>query len=620
LMTSNQMEAEGNVMKPEFQLKSRESKLFDWGLVNQLSIQVHIAAKSDEDYALISSATKQSVRIYSGITKGLEDSSIIAELQTDARPNPLLLSVPWDSIGSQSHDLLLSYNGYSVRLFVDGVLVDEDWPMGLVDLRDAAVTFGIGAEQGGLWKDAITPNSPEADLEEQYLGSEPSTIQYWKPRGHNTGVGDCMPYYDGDRFRIFYLFDRRGHASKWGLGAHQWAQSSTRDFSTWEHHPMAVGITEDWEGSICTGSVIQKDHIYYAFYAVRAIDGTPARLTWATSSDGVTFKKSEQYISLSDKNSLASVRDPHVFQDGEGKYHMLITTSLVDPVRNKGCLAHLTSDDLRLWEEQEPFIIPGYHDEPECSDYFEWNGWYYLIFSNDGLARYRYSRSPMGPWLRPAMDVFDCVQWRVPKTAPYIEGRRVAAGFLSSPGKYAGELVIRELVQSPNGELGTKLMPEVTEQPSASRELNAVHLDNISGIVYQDIDMEGESEYTISFRVTPDNANLYYGLSIPGANNFEDGYDIRFEPSRRKVGIHKAHSSTLQEDESASIYEVEDLKSQTYVEITVKPQWIDLCVNGSRTLISRIYGTGGPRKLRLFTQFGSAVFERISIGTFVDRI
>jgi len=59
-------------------------------------------------------------------------------------------------------------------------------------------------------------------LDESNLSSV-TNIQNWSPEGLNTGVGDVMPFSHDGTFHLFYLFDRRGHESKWGLGAHQWA-------------------------------------------------------------------------------------------------------------------------------------------------------------------------------------------------------------------------------------------------------------------------------------------------------------------------------------------------------------------------------------------------------------
>ena len=184
-----------------------------------------------------------------------------------------------------------------------------------------------------------------------------------------------MPFFHDGRFHLFYLFDRHHHASKWNLGAHQWAHASTLDLVHWEQHPMAVPITDESEGSICTGSVFFHEGVYYAFYAVRTCDGSPAPLHAATSADGIHFTKNPAIARLSAPYTGGSARDPIVFREqSTGLFHMLLTSSLKSPaIANRGgCLAHLVSQDLKSWEQREPFLVPGYPGEPECPDYFEW--------------------------------------------------------------------------------------------------------------------------------------------------------------------------------------------------------------------------------------------------------
>lgn len=587
------------------------------GSVREFSIGLELVGQTAGDLVEITSEQTGSARLrfYNGLLKETETLSLIVEIYTNAKEAPIVLSVPWERIGNSKHAVHLQYVGYAVRLFVDGVLVDEDWPMGAIDLNDASIQLFAGAEHLRLWNEAVAPEPATIESESSILGEEPAALQYWRPRGFNTGVGDCMPYFDGETFRVYYLFDRRGHASKWSLGAHQWAQVSTKDLRTWEHHPIAVGITAEEEGSICTGSVYKKAGTYYAFYAVRTTDGSPAQLTWAESRDGIHFNKTNAVIQLSDRYLRSSVRDPHVYQDDKGKYHMLVTTSLVHPVKHEGCLAHLVSDNLAEWKELEPFIVPGYHDEPECADFFEWNGWYYLIFSNDGFARYRYSRNPEGPWLRPAMDTFDCVQWRVPKTAAFHDGRRIAAGFLSSPNRYAGELVFREVIQLADGSLGLGFVPELQEAGDGTeRTYEDIRLDAMSGFDAKTIG-SFEGDYTVSFEVTPHYPNMYVGFSVSDEAQFAHGHDVRVEPSVRKVGIHRIHARSLQENEDSSIYHVEGVSEKIAVHAIVKEGWIDLCIGGTRTLISRI--SGGNRSLRFFVQFGAATFERIVVKELV---
>ncbi|HVZ16359.1 MAG TPA: hypothetical protein VG897_04530, partial [Terriglobales bacterium] len=230
-------------------------------------------------------------------------------------------------------------------------------------------------------------------------------MQYFKPEAPYF-VGDCMPFFHEGTFHLYYLQDENHHQAKGGLGGHQWAHAASKDLIHWQHYPLAIACTEDWEGSICTGSTFYHDGVFYGYYATRMPDRSE-KLSLAISKDGISFEKTEPnpFAWPGEGYRPKDYRDPFVFQDEiTGEFNMLVTASLADyPLYHRGgCLVRLISQDLRHWEVAEPFIIPGgmpgYPSVPECPDYFYWNGWYYLIFSLNGEARYRMSRQPMGPW------------------------------------------------------------------------------------------------------------------------------------------------------------------------------------------------------------------------------
>lgn len=247
---------------------------------------------------------------------------------------------------------------------------------------------------------------------------------YFKPDG-DFFAGDCMPFFHDGIFHLYYLLDENHHKALNGLGGHQWAHASTIDLIHWQHHPLALAIDEEFEKSICTGSIFYHEGTYYAFYATR-LANWHQHLAWATSSDAIHFQKQQPNPLASPPAAYSPLhfRDPRPFQDPEtGLFHLLVTAMLAEPelAGRGGCLAHLTSPDLENWTLQKPFLIPGYGDAPECPDYFFWNGWYYLIFSNALTARYRMADSPLGPWLRPPVDTLDgslsrgdedCCLWR----------------------------------------------------------------------------------------------------------------------------------------------------------------------------------------------------------------
>jgi len=384
---------------------------------------------------------------------------------------PIRLCAPLKVIGShEPHEILLRHLGYRLEFFVDGVLVDEDWPAGFplrltgdICFHHPAVTRVTG------WPRALDDATVRAlcgsslATEDKFFGPERPIAQGWRPRGFNVNVGDCMPYWHDGRFHLFYLRDRRFHRSMWGRGAHQWAHASTTDLRHWEQHPLAVTLRAPEAGSICTGSVIFHDGVHHAFYTVKRFDRTPAPLCVSTSRDGIAFTPHGPLCTLREPYHAPSGRDPFVFFR-EGQFHMLLTTSLVSASGMTGCLAHLVSDDLKNWEQRDPFFIPDADyqpHQPECSDYFEWNGWYYLIFGIEGVSHYRLARQPFGPWIRPDDDTFDDPRARVMKTAPFGSHRRLGVAFERDRGPWGGILRFRELVQRPDGTLTTRWPEEL---------------------------------------------------------------------------------------------------------------------------------------------------------------
>ena len=66
----------------------------------------------------------------------------------------------------------------------------------------------------------------------------------------------------------------------------------------------------------------------------------------------------------------------------------------------RGVLAHYTSDDLNEWQYQGPFLPLDKDPTPECPEVFEWNGWWYLVYSQGAGMQYQVARGPLGPWHR----------------------------------------------------------------------------------------------------------------------------------------------------------------------------------------------------------------------------
>ncbi len=576
------------------------------------------------------------------------------EMGTTGNEMILRTSIPLAQIGpTEWHDVVCRADGAKLEMFVDGRCVDEDFLLGslrpgnLVPCLIGAESYGERTKSGfrgtidhaALWNRALSDAEIAAlaggrdavvRRERTDRGDPRESMQYWRPPNRYY-VGDCLPFFHDDVFHFFYLLDKDHHRSKNGLGAHQWAQATSTDLVHWKHQPLAIPITEPWEGSICTGSAFYHDGTYYGFYATRMPDRTQ-HLGVATSRDGIHFTKRQPnpFASPPPGYDPHHYRDPTVFEDrATGRFHMLVTAMQTEG--NRGCLAHLVSGDLQRWEAQnDPFYVPGLPGAPECPDHFAWNGWYYLVFSNGGLARYRLSRSPLGPWETPAVDVFGSPLERVAKTAAFRGNRRLSVSFLADGG-YAGQAVFRELVQHDDGSLGTRFVPEMI--PSAEPPLTLDWLDSAGAtfgedrrtVILSPLDAPAEASVgglpagaRIRMRVVPKGGPGVFGVRLRAGEAEGDGLELRFDMSRKRVRLG---------DGAATIDQVEGLDRPFTLDVILKEDIVDVCVDDRRTLISRVARRAGDR-LRLFAEDVEVSWQGVEIrplrkpwamGPFVKR-
>ena len=450
-------------------------------------------------------------------------------------------------------------------------------------------------------------------------------MQYFKPAEPNVFVGDCMPFFHDGVFHLYYLRDTGHHSALGGMGGHQWAHAASKDLIHWQHHPLAIAITEDWEKSICTGSTFFHEGTYYGFYATRRPDWSQ-HLSFATSADGIRFEKQQPNpLALPPEGYRAEhYRDPFVFYDVQTQqFHMLVTAWLnTHPLKNYGgCLAHLTSDDLQHWTVQAPFIIPGLEGAPECPDYFFWNGWYYLIFSNGLVTRYRLSRTPFGPWQRPDEDVLDGYLARVMKTASFGDNRRIGVAWLGTREadkdtgrlQWGGHTVFRELVQDADGTLGVRFPPEMIPAVGETLSLTLVKLTSGVEGTPQQIKLDAMQglegallsslprHVRVTARITVQTPTGEFGLQLRETGQFENGYNLSFRPHENRVALH-----------DQSIWNVTGLDQGCTLDIILKDDLIDVCINDRRCIINRCPEIDGDR-LAFFCRDGRVQFDEIAV-------
>lgn len=458
-------------------------------------------------------------------------------------------------------------------------------------------------------------------------------MQYFSPKGNNLFVGDCIPYYHEKTYYLFWLLDSGHHSSLNGLGGHQWTLSTTKDLKHWTHYPVVIGIDEDWEKSICTGSVANNGENFYAFYATRLIDSegkVNEQLSYATSSDAIHFKKQKPnpfYTSAPGYNKR-NFRDPKVIIDSSGVFHLLVSSSIEKDYsidNNRGCLVHLSSNDLKIWKVKEP-ILTGQRDVPECPDYFYWNGWYYLLYGQGGNTVYLMSRKPYGPWTEPEFQTFNEDWSNVVKTAEFTNGRRIAASWIPSKRDnkdngneiFGGCVLLREVIQLKDGMLATKFPEEVI--PKTGNELNIKLIPDRNASKINDnqfmVDALGAIgslhsdsipvNCHITLEVNPHGASEDVGMYLRSTDKASEGYKLSFSANRQIVSL-----------ANTRIEAVSGLDKPFKVDIIMKDDIIDVCINGQRCIVNRLPERKGD-SIWFYAKHGKVTIKNIKIYPFIN--
>lgn len=476
-------------------------------------------------------------------------------------------------------------------------------------------------------------NYAKAQLGVKYDPTIQSTnsMQYFKPKG-NLFVGDCIPFSKDGTYYYYWLLDSAHHKSLNGLGGHQWVLSKSTDLKTWKQYPIVLGIDEAWEKSICTGSLVFYKGKYYAFYATRLInDGkVNEQLSYAISNDGVHFEKQKPnpFYTSAPGYSKRNFRDPKVFVDANGEFHLFVASEQENPVLKNagGCLVHLSSKDLKTWTVHEP-ILTGQGSVPECPDYFLWKGWYYLVYSDNSNTFYVKSRKPYGPWEEPRFQALNEDWANVIKTAEFKNGRRIAAAWIPSryDGKddeqeiFGGNSLFRELTQEPDGTLNTRFPAEMipTTAPAIDAKIiedihakmvgrNSIAINAPASVGAAHVENVPEN-CRITLVIDPVGLNEGYGFYVHSGKKAEGGYNINFSASAKTVSIG-----------NTSIEAVNGLDKPITVDIVLKDGIIDMDVDHRRTIVNRTYEQTGSF-LWFYAKHGKVSFRSIKISPLSEK-
>ncbi len=405
------------------------------------------------------------------------------------------------------------------------------------------------------------------------LGQAPSNASkitfHFQPEGRV--FGDPIPFFHDGVHHVFYLSQYKKPDGN--LGAFAWEHLASNDLVTWKQLPTAIAPDES-ETFIATGSIVEKDGLFYAFYCTATPKEKDRLICVATSTDLITWTKSPENPLISLYNDVPddvyettiAWRDPHVFWNPEAKQWWMAVTAreqtngTYDPA---GAVAYATSSDLMNWTvEREPLLLDRDCIAGECPDIFPFGeGWAMIYYPNK--TRIRLADSPKGPWRRPKNDSPNGLHFNAGKTE--FDGKRYIwhayLGQLLSDydrHRYGGVMALpRELYLDDSGNPAVRLVPEIIKACSkdATGGLGAKVFDPVLNSVIQTgpeslVLKPDAGEHALAlwkdtpkdFFLTADvrvDENGLFTLHFRSTPEIDDSYILRIDALNSKVSFHR---------------------------------------------------------------------------------
>jgi len=456
-----------------------------------------------------------------------------------------------------------------------------------------------------------------------------------------TGIaGDVIPFYWKTEYHLFFIKPGPTPGAPW------W-HISTPDFAVYKDWGEAIpcGSVDEQDLDVWTGSVIEHEGTFHIFYTGHNV-GFPAKdmpdqvVLHAISPDLKTWTKDAGFALSPPGNhgyERSAWRDPHVFRDNDsGEFRMLVTARRAAdaPVHNRGCVALLTSEDLKNWAVREPFWAPDLYDTHECPDLFQMGDWWYLVCSayrGKWTTHYRMSRSLSGPWISPPVDTIDADAFYAAKTAGdgerrYVigwvanrEGDRDDAGFA-----WGGTIVAHELRQCDDGVLGVRMPDGVARRFSRNLDLSPRPLigswdtrgatcavDSTSKLAIIDLGLLPQT-CLIETTVTYESGTSGLGLLLRADSGFDDCYRLTIDSSRQRIVFLRDGDlparRLFEQERPLALRPGEPVRLRVALEESI----VVIYANDQVALSGRMHGLTKGR-LGLFVSEGRAAFRSTSV-------
>ncbi|KRF08032.1 sucrose-6-phosphate hydrolase [Paenibacillus sp. Soil766] len=436
-------------------------------------------------------------------------------------------------------------------------------------------------------------------------------------------------YWNGE-YHVFY--QHYPFESKWG--PMHWGHAKSKDLIHWEHLPIALAPSEDYDsgetgGYGCwSGSAVDDNGVLTLVYTGHVDGRTPTEVQClATSTDGIIFSKSgaNPVLGGAPEEGGFGFRDPKVWQH-DGQWYMVVGYGK----DGLGKALMYTSSDLLTWRHlgiaAESNGMMG--DMWECPDLFPLGDGddHVLIISpmNMGTTKTMYLTGQLsyetGKFdYRYAERLDYGFDFYAPQTLVDGQGRRILLSWMNIWGAQMPEQVDgwlgaftlpRELTLA---EDGTLRMQPVAELAALRKGRECVNRQVISAdTMVPLINLGGDQlELIAVFNTKESDEEAVFGVHVRCSEDGSEYTEVSYSVAEQTLRVDRTHAGSG--EVGVSEVQVEPMEDGSIkLHLFVDRSSLELFANnGVKTITNRIYPNGGSLGVKLFARHGEACLESL---------
>ncbi|MCG8502231.1 MAG: glycoside hydrolase family 32 protein [Firmicutes bacterium] len=434
-------------------------------------------------------------------------------------------------------------------------------------------------------------------------------------------------------YHLFY--QHHPYSPKWG--AMHWGHAKSTDLVHWEHLPIALAPSEEYDrdekGGCFSGSAVDDNGILTLIYTGVILENEIQKQVQciAASADGITFTKhaGNPVISEPPADGSWEFRDPKVWKH-HGTWYMVVGSCK----NEKGKALLYDSSDLYNWD----YIgVLAESDGSqglmwECPDFFPLGDKYVLIVSPIGMAGHKviymvgemdYATGKFTPERYEEVDHgFD---FYAPQTFLDDKGRRIMIGWMNSwdwmpwfksfgpttVNHWCGAMSIpRVLSLCEDGRIRFEPVEELKNLRRAYHQFNDVKIIPDSCNVLEGL--QGDSlEIIAEFDLNDCDADVF-GFKLRCSSDYKEKTLVTYNTKTRELLVDRSESDA--ESEGARGCQLEVKGGKLKIHIFVDRSSVEVFANGGRVVMSNnIYPHPSSKGVDVFSRRGTVNMTSLDV-------